>query len=573
MSHEYNPKVKMFYGTVGDSDSRITPAPVFSLSTELEYSNDAIIGYKYVITLNGQITAVNLADGSSSGEFGIGSIIDHAYNIRKLLSQNGNILTITDDYDTERPILKAKGGILRSFDISDSPNNWTHYVNYSATIEFQAIDFIGASWQDYTLEDCSTIFLSDDTHTKGIPGILDVSKYKIKSFEDSWSFNFNENDTYEKSMIGSYDIDNRGFSIEYSINATGKNAYVYTDESTSEVKIVPGWEQAKNFVQYRLYHQVTGLINGVLNNSKGEPCSPTGSLSNLTEPSPPGILNNFDSLYSVFNETVNCDISEADGTYSVSYSAIVKRNSTGPFTSTNAKHRISKSIKTDNNNGSKITNITVDGSIEGLIPGGLIRGSQPVITLPEKGSFFISNGAISGKNLTNTKYSNAKSLADTVISSGAISLDLNSLFKNALGISYANPISINLTHDHINGTINYNVEYSSNRECGQEQTTTTVQTDASVPVFARFDIPNSGSGPVYQSLGTRTAQKVTVTVQGSSNKECNNILNNIFSESVRPNIPITINGTLIDSKYTRNLKDGSYTLVKTFIDSQGCSAF
>jgi hypothetical protein len=572
MSHQYNPKVKMFYGIVGSSDSRITPAPVFSLSTELEYSNDTIIGYKYVITLNGQITAVDLADGDSSGEFGIGSIIDHAYKIRKILSQNGNILTITDDYDTERPMLKAKGGILRSFDISDSPNNWTHYVNYNATIEFQSIDFIGASWKSHTIEDCSDVFLSDYTHTKNNPGILDVSKYKIKSFEDSWSFNFNDNETYDRSNINSFDIDNRGFTIEYSINATGKNAYVYTDESTSNVKIVPGWEQAKNFVQYRLHNQINGLINNVLNDNKGEPCSPTGSLSNLTEPSGPGILNDFDSSYTVFNETVNCDISEADGTYSVSYSAIVKKNSTNIFSTTNTKHRISKSIKTDNNNGSKITNITVNGNIEGLIPGGLIKGSQPVIRLPDKGSFFIHNGNINDiKNLSNDKYSNARLLLDTIIVSGAISLDLNFALKSALQISYDDPISINLTHDHINGTINYNVEYSSNRECGQQQTTTTIQTDASVPVVARFDIPNSGSGPFYQSLGTITAQKVTLTVQGSSNKQCNNILGNIFQPVSRPNI--NLDGLLIDSKFTQNLKDGSYTLVKTYINSQGCSAF
>jgi hypothetical protein len=571
MSHEYNPKVKMFYGTLGSVDSRITPAPVFSLSTELEYSNDAIIGYKYVITLNGQITAIDLADGSSSGEFGIGSIIDHAYEIRKRLSQNGNVLIITDDYDSERPMLKAKGGILRSFDISDSPNNWTHYVNYSATIEFQSIDFIGASWKSHTTEDCSSVFLSDSTHTKGNPGILDVSKYKIKNFEDSWSFNFNDNDTYERSKINGFDIDNRGFSIEYSINATGKNAYVYIDENTSDVKIVPGWEQAKNFVQYRLYNQVTGLINGVLNNSKGEPCSPTGSLSNLTEPSSPGILNGLDSLYTVFNETVNCDVSEADGTYSVTYSAIVKKNITNIFTTTNTKHRISKSIKTDNSDGSKITNIIVNGNIEGLIPGGLIK-SSPLIQLPEKGSFFIHNGDINNiKNLSNAKYDNAKSLFNTVIVSAAISLDLNSALKGALQISYTDPISINLTHDHINGTINYNVEYSSNRACGQQQTTTTVQTDASVPVFARFDIPNSGSGPFYQSLGTITAQKVTLTVQGSSNKQCNNILGNIFQPVSRPNI--NLDGLLIDSKFTKNLKDGSYTLVKTYINSEGCAAF
>lgn len=572
MSHNYNPKVRLFYGTVGESGSRITPAPTFSVATELEYSNDTIIGYKYVITLNGQITAIDLSDGNSSGEFGVGSIIDHAHQIRKILSENGNILTVTDNYNEERPILKAKGGILRSFDISDSPNNWTHYANYSATIEFQSVEFIGASWRNYTSEDCSNIFLSDNTYTLSNPGILDISKYKIKSFEDSWSFNFNENDSYDFAQINGNYIDNTGFTIEYSINATGKNAYVYTDEDTSEVKIVPGWEQAKNFVQYRLHHQVNGLINGVLNNSQGDACSPTGSLSNLTEPNDPGILNGFDASFEIFNETVNCDVSESDGSYSVSYSAIVKKRDDTLYSTTNTRHRVSKSIKTNISNGSTVTNIVINGNIEGLIPGGLIK-SYPLIRLPEKGSFFVHQQEPQNtKNLSNAKYTNANSLLPKLIILNN-DPDLTTAFKSILGISYSDPISVNLTHDRINGTINYSVEYSSNRECGRQQTTTTIQTDASVPVFARFDIPNSGTGPFYQSLATKTAQKVTVTVQGSSTQQCNNILGNIFSGGSRPSVPVTINGLLIDSKYTQNLKDGSYTLVKTYIDSQGCAAF
>lgn len=602
----YNPKVRMFYGTLGSSNSRITPAPLLSISTTLAYSNDTIIGYNYVVNLTGQITAVDLSEGSSVGEFGVGSIIDHAHKIRKLLSQNGNILTVTDEYDSEVPILKAKGGILKSFDISDSPNNWINYVNYTATIEFQAIEFIGASWKSYTQEDCSNIFLSSDTYSADNAGILDVSKYKIKSFEDSWSFNFDENEAYHRikniDNNNYLNIDNSGFNIEYSINATGKNAYVYTDEDNSTVKIIPAWEQAKNFVQYRLHEQVTNLVNnfGVLNTNKGSGCSPTGELTSLTQPGSSGGLMEGLGGFDIFNEVVNCDVSESEGSFSVSYSAIVKRNTYNNYSSVNTKHKISKSYKTTNNNGVLITNISIEGNIEGLIPGGLIN-SPDSISLPSTGKFFLAPN--SGKpNLYGNKYDHAKELLDKLYSDEDYNegtgqngkRDLKQNFKELLGVTYEtlnssapendeivdgpHPTSFNLTHDYINGTINYSLEYSSNATCGRKHREISIQNTSSVPVYAQFDIPNGGSVPIFQPLNTRTASNVTVTITGIDLSEdvqpTNFNIHNEFNvtyENFPVDIPLPGTFILTASQTTKNPLDGSFTATKTFIcNTNGC---
>jgi hypothetical protein len=601
----YNPKVRMFYGTLGSSDSRITPAPLLNISTELSYSNDTIIGYNYVVNLTGQITAVDLSDGTSVGEFGVGSIIDHAHKIRKVLSQNGNILTVTDEYGSEVPILKAKGGILRSFDISDSPNNWINYVNYTATIEFQAIEFIGASWKSYIPEDCSNIFLSSNTYSADNAGILDVSKYKIKSFDDSWSFNFDENEAYHRvknTDTGFLNIDNSGFTIEYSINATGKNAYVYTDEDSSDVKIIPAWEQAKNFVQYRLHEQVTKLVNnfGVLNTNKGSACSPTGELISLTQPDSPGLMQGLGG-FDIFNEVVNCDVSESEGSFSVSYSAIVKRNTYNNYSSVNTKHKISKSYKTTNNNGIPITNISIEGNIEGLIPGGLINYPDS-ISLPSSGKFFLAPS--SGKpTLYGNKYGHAKELLDKIYEDNDYNggtgqsgkRDLKQNFKQLLGVTYEalnssasqndeipdgpHPISFNLTHDYINGTINYSVEYSSNAACGRKLREISIQTSSSVPVYAQFDIPNGGSVPIFQPLNTRTASSVTATITGVDLSETgqptsfsiHNEFNNVEYESFPVDIPLPGTFILTASQVTRNPIDGSFTATKTFIcNTNGC---
>jgi hypothetical protein len=616
----YNPKVKVFYGSLGDSGSRLSPAPTISIGTELVYKNDIIIGYNYVFTLTGQITAIEQFGsgsnsggtnptpttpapdpnpGSSSSQFGLGSVIDHIHKIRRILSQNGNILTITNEYENEVPILKAKGGILRSFDISNSDNNWIHYAGYTATIEFQSVDFIGASWRQYTQEDCSSIFLSDSTYTKNNPGILDLSKFKIKSFEDSWNFNFQEDDAYNRiyntETSNTLNIDNSGFTIDYTINATGKNAYVYTDEDTSEVKIVPAWEQAKNFVQYRLHNQITGLLNNVLNTNQGSECSPTGSLSSITAPGGTGLMNGLASQFEIFNETVTCDVSESEGTYSAKYSAIVKRNTANNYSSINTKHKVSKSLKTTNNNGVSVTNITIEGTIEGLLPGGLIR-SPDTITLPQKGSFLSFNK--NAKNIFSIKYDNAKTLLDKIYSdqdyNGGIGAngkrDLKAAFKNILNIDYnalnssagiddtipdgPHPISFNLTHDYISGTINYSVEYSSNTACGRKHREISIQTSSPTPVYAQFDIPNGGVVPIFQNLNTFTAQNVTVTITGINALSSNiNILGEFTtgSEALPVSIPLPAAYILTSSQYTKNPIDGSFTATKSFIcNTNGC---
>lgn len=592
----YNPKVRVFYGTLKDSGSRLSPAPTVSVGTELIYKNDIIIGYNYVFTLTGQVTAANIGDGS---KFGLGAVIDHVHKIRKILSQNGNILFITNEAENETPILKAKGGILRSFDISNSDNNWMYYANYTATIEFQSVDFIGASWRSHTTEDCSGIFLSDSTYTKNNPGILDLSKFKIKSFEDSWNFNFQEEEAYNRAYNTennrTIDIDNSGFNIEYTINATGKNAYVYTNETNSSVKIIPAWEQAKNFVQYRLYNQITGLLNNVLNTSRGTECSPTGTLSNITQPSGPGLMNNLSSQFEIFNETVTCDVSESEGTYSAKYSAIVKRNTSNFYSSISTKHKVSKSYKTTNTNGVPVTNISIEGTIEGLLPGGLIR-SFDTIRLPEKGSFFVYNR--NAKNDLNIKYNNAKALLDKIYSDsdnnsgiGANGKrDLKTTYKNILDITYSalnssvgandtildgpHPISFNLTHDYISGTINYSVEYSSNAVCGRKYREVSVQTSSSTPVYASFDIPNGGGTPIFQDLNTKTAQNVTVTITGIDELPSSiNILGefNTGPENIPVAIPLTGDFILTSSQYTKNPIDGSFTCTKSFIcNTNGC---
>lgn len=607
MANLYKPETKIFYGPIDNADNRLIPAPDISISIEYNYSNDTIVGYSYIITLTGSATALDLRNLNYGDEipepsnYNAGSVIDHVNKLRKTLSQNGNILYVLNGID-DSTILKAKGGILRSFSIEDSPNNWIHYANYTATLEFHSVDFVSK-----TEDDCDS-FLDPDSYN--VNGILDLTKFKIKSFNDSWSFTFDENESFNRiknnELELNLNINNHGFNIEYQISAVGKHFFHYTDENTNEHTLLPAWEQAKNFVQERLYDQVKALIANVLKDNYNSACSSNDGLNDILSPGAgAGLLKDMNN-YKIFNEQITCQASEAEGSFSATYSATVKSSlGNTQWSSPETKHTVNKSIKTNNSVGNTITNISIEGTIEGLVEGGLIRTNEP-LELPKNGSFLIYKGA------GVSKYNNAKNLLDQIYSDNDYNKglgesgkrDLKPIFKNILGITLAalggspapndpipdppHPISFNLTHDYNNGTINYSVEYSSKALCGRKFADISVQTSNPNKVTAIFNIPNSNNCPLIQELGTYTAKTVTLTVQGVDLSETGQpteldavdiILSDLNLGCYDPGyLPITLPppGTYIitQQQYTKNPLDGSFSVNMSYVcGTSGCSIF
>ena len=607
----YNPDIKIYYGEV-KKENGLIPAPDITISLEYNYSNDTIIGYTYVVTLNGSITALDLRNLDNGQEiptnpsYGIGAIADHIHKVRNILTQNGSILHIVRVLDN-KILLRAKGGILRSISFDESPNNWNHYASYTASIEFQSIDFVDST------ENCSSLFLDTSTYTIGNAGIVDINKFKIKSFQDSWNFSFGENESFNKiknnDVNTNLNINNHSFSIQYNISATGKHFFNYSNETTGESKVLPAFEQAKNFVQYRLHEQVTNLINGVLKNSYTDPC-PSGSegdsLNNMHVPGgSEGLLKDLgDSNYKIYNEQISCDSSESEGSFSASYNAIVvTTNGNDAWTSDTAQHNVSKNINRSFKGSSMTTNISINGTIQGYVEGGIINSPGP-ISLPNKGSLLVYN------NSSLNKYDNAKILLDKIYDeneyNGGVGAggkrDLKVLFKNALGItldelnsvqSFDDPISdpphptsFNLTHDYNNGTINYNLEYSSSNACGKKYQEVSVQISQPTKIIAVFNVPNSNLCPIIQELGTNTAKTVSVSIRGIDHSDIGqpdtiDLSNELDSANLGCDpygyLPVNIPGISSDSiltqkQYTKNPMDGSYSLSLNYICStSGCS--
>lgn len=614
----YQPEIKMYYGAK-DSDSRIIPAPDISISLENSYSNDTIIGYTYIINLTGSVTALDLRaveygdEYSEPNDYNLGSVVDHIHKLRNILSKNGSKLYIVNG-QTESTILEARGGILRSFSFDESNNNWTHYASYNATLEFSTIDFMSS------VESCSNVFLDPQGFPDNKAGIVDINTFKIKSFNDSWSFTFNENDAYNRVKVidsnQNLNINNLSFNIQYSINATGKHFHEYSGQTS---KLIPAWEQAKNFVQYRLYNQVTNLLDNVLKNPYTS-CSSTDGLDDVHVPGSIGLLSSLgDATYKIYNEEITCESSESEGSFSANYSAIVSATlGNSNWSDDAAVHTVNKSVQTNvDSAGKKTKTISVNGTINGLIEGGLIKINK-MIELPEKGSIRLLS------NLSDTKYANAKKVLDKIYSdsdyNGGIGnsgkRDLKPAFKNVLGITLdalstsnnttppppdpcpeedeqnqipdpPHPGSFNLTHDYNAGTITYSTEYSSNNSSCQNGNDLkfqqiNIQTNKPTKIIATFNIPNSDSCPVIQELGTYTKTTVSVTISGTDASckgkpkkvdftkliECGSC----DSDGYFP-VPLPSGGDYIltQKQYTSNPVDGSYTINLGYIcGTTGC---
>lgn len=519
---------KMYYtpNTSALSDTYyIRPVPNISINTEIKYANDTIIGYDFIISLSGYASGYKhlVDDESDANTRNIQRVIQNIGSIRQILSRNGHNLVIMDDYNNT--LFIAKGGQLRSLNFEPSDNNWLSYSRYTAEIVFNELQVIDETFN------CNGSFINNDSITSNL---VDIKKYKIKEFSDSWSFIVNDgsfNHVLQSDTNGTLNIGNSTIEIEYNISATGGHYYIGSGEQ--DIKFVPGWEQAKNFAQERLWDQVQSLSNNILK-LHGSTCASTSNLSTI-HATGLGVLGSGDassvhSEYNIYNETINCDTSESDGTFSLVYKALLKQKSRGSFDHDAAKHIVSKTKNHSFEQGNKkVVSLSVNGTIEGLFAGGLIK-SAGNFTLPKYGSLLIANNSAN-------KFDNAYDLLSNLLNEDED--DLDDGFKQQLGITFSElnivqpscgdgsvtpkPSSFTLTKNHMEGTIEYSLEYNTNRACINSGSTidiTSISINATnpTPVNAEFVVPLSGV--ILYDLNTKTARTISYTIEGRKDRTC-----------------------------------------------------
>ena len=548
----YDPGSKVYYGTNGSASDRLVPAPKVSFSTEMVYANDTVAGYSYIVSLNGYATALDLTTGGAN-EYGLKDMSDAIHKVREIFSLNGGSLYVTDKNDSV--IMECRGGTVRSLSFEESSNNWVNYAPYKIEIEFSEIIISGCNISNTI--NCSTPSINSGTS----PNLIDLVKYKVKSFNDSWSFNISESAYSNQSM-----------EVEYTISATGKSFY------NDQKKLLPAWEQAKNFVQDRIYEQVTGLISGVLNRTPTtDGCAGTKTLAQLHAiGSPGGLDTSIANNYAIYNETISCETGEAEGTFSATYKSILKLNSTNPRFA-NCIHTMNKTKSVQRDNKTTNVSISIQGSITGLVPGGLINNPN-IIQLPSSGKLFITQ-----ENNT-TKYSNALA-AYSVVSNGS---DLIDAIKTEMGVTKEELLvtgdcitspkatSFSSTHDYTNGVVSYSSEYNSNRSCSNSSSyrNISISVENGTPIIAEFVIPGRADGPIIQRIGPNSPTRISVNIEGVSEQPscCTDVSSSVSDIcsgglSLPSDIPSAEipNAVLTQNQETFNSIDGSYSISRSYI--------
>lgn len=547
---------------------RIRPAPQVSVSTDYKYSGDNAIGAKYSINLDGIIVDRYIEEGSEidtkHGKNPLG-VLDLIHKLRAKLNRQGSALFITDEeYNT---LLIARGGSLKNFSANNSTDNWSTSAPYSATIEFQELDFqtVGSN--------------SSFMEAESLSRLIDTEKYKINSFSDNWSFDFDEEiysdmfltDTEYSGGVNNLNTSNLAFNVTYEIEAEGAKFY------NSSGELIPEWESAKDFCQKRLSEQITRLIQDTLGIDLGHnQCSSTKKLEEIYSDGDDGAIigNASFGSFSVYNEEINCSTSESNGSFKAQYKCYIRRGSTDFL----ARHKITKDITHENKTDYNINKTySIKGSIEGLVLGGLSKNFNGIINLPANGSFMVSNPSVTYSS--NPKYDNALSAASSIINNGFT--DLSNNIKDLLGITHSNlmmgnentfcgnnpnpyplPTNFTVVNDYNAGTINYTANFDSSVNCGGNYSNISMSINSPVLVTATFLFPNGdfqtpnnpqGVGCLIQSLGTYTKSTMDISISGRDNnlKKCCNsnhasALNDINTMLINGNAEIIYPQELLD---------------------------
>ena len=559
---------QVYYGVAGNL---LIPAPSLSISPEIYYVNDSVVGYTYNITLNGYATALESPVGTDGLDSGLDLVLQSSDTIRQIFNINGKDLTIKDDGAT---VLVAKGGTIKSLTFNPSDNKWTNFATYSIELEFNELDFNGCSTSTAAATCASSFFhnIYPSSFQCTPDKLIDIKKYKIKTFSDKWSFNI-ENDIYASGQ--------ESFKVGYTVSATGKNYYV------SDL-VTPAWEGAKNFVQEKLFTQVTGLISGILakSNDDSDGCAPSKKIFetyhtlNHTEPS--GLLKDFDvnvDNFRVYNETVSCETSEASGSFSATYSAIIKKYDISKNPKANAAiHSYTKS-ETTSSQPLMSNSIVVQGSVQGLVEGGFIKINSKDFKLQKSGTLLIQLDS------DDTKYKNAEYAFKGFVADGD---DLKAGLKTDLGLTkgalyiknnptaLAIPTSFNIDHSYHGGSISYTATYDTarNRADGLGYSSISITRDDPVDLIQEFIVPGRSAGPIIKKLGSKTAKTMSINIEGNKGLGCKSLEGDICQPTTRWDILIPGLGDLLtdteermltQKDFRENVTDGSFSISLGFI--------
>lgn len=568
-----SPIVKMYY--VAKMAYEFSPTPNISYNLQPQYSNNIIVGYTYTITLNGYCmfgttpthrTALNEAM----------ALLNNAFN-----SNGGYLKIVANHGNGDIPILYATNILVNK--VTFNEGKWSRYIPYTIELTSNHL-FTGGDLSSVAADierGVENSVLSDNLDSEFA---VNTQLYKIKSFTESFDIQTDENQVTRTNIFNDQNILMQSFGgeyfrINYNVSAVGKQDVEFLGINDPTLKLtLPAWEHAKRFVHAKLSQQLNSLFVGFLNQNG---LMPRDGLHSDTFTGP---FEEFTaSRYGIYNESFDFSVSESDGSFDVKYSAMVKRkclineNAIGVipvtpeqyiFCKDNVLHTITHSVNHSYNANEEInmvnrdTEIQINGKITGLVPGGglymrQMTGNQSRIQIHDLqslpiGSFLVYNTSVDqGLGLYGgfDRNYHAELAFDAIFD--YYTNDLIPQFKTILGITpealsvsptaTLRPSRMNITRNHLEGTIEYNATYDNKFNCEPNNFEIQLSIREPNPVIAQFTVPNNNLrsttkfGPdgkkllcpagkgynVVQLLGTSTAKEIDVTINGNISLDFN----------------------------------------------------
>lgn len=378
------------------------------------------------------------------------AIIQKQKALRALFAQDGQRVEITD-FDEDLPAVIC---YPRLVDISFTEGIYIERCDFTIQLEADTLLFGDSNLK---VDQEGTLITGNIQVDKTEDELLgSLSGAFISSYDESWALEIDEAAGEAIDIPYSY-------RISHNINATGKTHYVPSGDTSRKVL---AWEQARTFVQNRLSDNINGYPNVM------------GKIGN-------GTVNLVNS-YGGFNHVRSENISESNGTYSVSENWVIASGS--------AYENFSTSISSSESEA--FVSVSIDGNIKGL-----------------------SQISPSGFGSSETSaYDNALTKYNDITSDGQFGLtsDVFVRANNQVAVQLnSQPLSITIGNNQYNGEITYSLSFNNrptNIISGVLSETISVSDTYPGDVFASIPVLGRATGPVLQYVGSRTAYTRDISI-------------------------------------------------------------
>ena len=378
------------------------------------------------------------------------SIISKQNALRALFAQPGQRLEISDVDDNEPSIIVFP----RNASVNFQDGIWVDKCDYTITLECDALYD-----KNLNLDYGSTVAAADFIPRSGVKEATLVGSLSgafIKDFSEDWSIEVDDS-------LGETLSNPRSYRISHSLSATGKNHFGPSGQH------LRAWQQARKFVQLRLASGINDYPNVM------------GRIGS-------GTINLVDS-YGGFNHVRSEQISESNGTYSVSENWVIA--------SGRAYENFSLSVTSTIDN--PFVNVSIDGNIKGL--------SQ------------ISPSGFGGLGPSGVSaYQNAVDKYAQLSNSGQFGMlcDMYRRANNAVAVQLNSaPKSITVGANEYNGELSYNLQFDNrptNIISGALFETFSINDTYPGDVFAVIPVIGRPTGPILQYIGSRTEYQRAISI-------------------------------------------------------------